>query len=80
MYLDKLISWCRDNGVILKMEYDMSLGQYCTFRFVKFLDGRPWGYIRVITEDEIFDILQNEFLIELLIKEVSYKFEFVEEA
>lgn len=79
MYLDKLIAWCRDNNVVLKIEYDKSLGSYCVFKFIKFVDGRPWTYARVITENEIFDTLQNEFLIELLIKEVSYKFEFIKE-
>ena len=77
MYLDKLIAWCRDNNVKLEIKYDMSLGRYCTFHFIKFVGGRPWNYARVITENEIFDIKQNEFLIEELIKEVSYKFRFI---
>lgn len=79
MYLDKLIAWCRDNNVRLEIIYDTALGRYCVFRFVKFVDGRPWTYCRVITENEIFDTSQNEFLIELLIKEVSYKFRFIKE-
>lgn len=77
MYFDKLIAWCRDNNVRLEIKYDKSLGRYCTFHFVKFVDGRPRGYARAITENEIFDTLQNEFLIEELIKEVSYKFRFI---
>lgn len=79
MYLDKLIAWCRDNNVRLEITYDMSLGRCCTFHFIKFVDGRPCNYARVITENEIFDIKQNEFLIEQLIKEVSYSFESMEE-
>lgn len=75
MYLDKLIAWCRDNNVRLEIKYDMSLGQYCTFRFVKFfVDGRRLNYEITMHENEIFNTLQNEFLIEKLIAYLSDKF------
>lgn len=78
MYLDKLIAWCRDNNVSLEIKYDSSLRQHFTFRFVKFfVDGRRLNYEITIHENEIFNITQNEFLIEELIKEVSYKFRFI---
>lgn len=75
MYFDKLIAWCRDNDVVLKIEYDNSLGQRCIFRFVKFFaDGRRLNYEITIHENEIFNTAQNEFLIEKLIAYLSNKF------